>query len=113
MKSSRLEELKQFLKESPQDTFLKYAITMEYRKMGDAEKTLLGFEDLMTNHPDYLGAYYHFAKFLEEQGRQEEALNIYKSGMALAESQRNRHAYNELQAAYNLASGIDEDDWDD
>lgn len=111
--SSRLEELQQFLKESPQDPFLKYAITMEYRKIGDHEKALAGFENLQENHPDYVGTYYHFAKFLEEQGKKDEAIAVYKTGMEVAQRLRNRHAYGELLSAYNLAMGIEEDDWDD
>lgn len=111
--SNRLEELQQFLKDSPNDPFLKYAITMEYRKTGDVEAALAGFEDLQANHPDYVGTYYHFAKFLEEQGKKEEAVKIYQAGMEVAQRVRNRHAYQELLAAHNLAMGIDDDDWDD
>lgn len=110
---NRLKELQQFLKESPNDPFLKYAITMEYKKTGDNENALAGFQDLRTNHSDYIGTYYHFAKFLEEQGRREEALEIYKVGMEVAQRLRNRHAYGELLSAYNMAMGMDEDEWDD
>ena len=111
--STRLEELQAYLKESPEDPFLKYAITSEYRKLGDTQKTLSGFQDLRVNHPDYVGAYYHYAKFLEEQGSKEEALDIYRAGMEVAQRLKNRHAYGELLGAYNMALGVDEDDWDD
>lgn len=86
---------------------------MEYKKMGDDEKTFIGFQDLRENHPDYVGTYYHFAKFLEEQGRKEEALEVYRVGMEVAQRVRNRHAHGELLSAYNLAMGVDEDEWDD
>lgn len=111
--SNRLEELQQFLAESPNDPFLKYAITMEYQKLGDHDKVFGGFQDLRENHPDYVGTYYHFAKFLEEQDRKEEALEVYRVGMEVAQRVRNRHAYGELLSAYNLARGIEEDEWDD
>lgn len=110
---NRLEELQVFLKETPDDPFLKYAITMEYKKMDDYERALAGFLDLQTNHPDYVGTYYHFAKFLEEQGRKADALEVYEAGMEVAQRLRNRHAYSELLSAYNLARGIEDDDWDD
>ena len=113
MMSNRLEELQAFLKESPNDPFLKYALTTEYKKIGDAAKTLAGFQDLHDHHPDYVGAYYHFAKFLEERGEKEKALTIYQEGMERAQAARNRHAYSELLGAYNLAMGIADDDWDD
>ncbi len=86
---------------------------MEYKKTGDNENAFAGFQDLQTNHPDYIGTYYHFAKFMEEQGRKEEALDVYRVGMEVAQRLRNRHAYGELLSAYNLAMGIEEDEWDD
>ena len=38
---------------------------------------------------------------------------IYKVGMEVAQRLRNRHAYGELLSAYNMAMGMDEDEWDD
>lgn len=112
--SNRIEELTVFLQESPQDPFLKYALTMEYRKIGDVVKTRAGFEELVRDHADYVGTYYHYAKFLEEQHEKDEALLIYQKGMEIAQQKRNRHAYGELLGAYNLALGVsDDDDWDD
>jgi len=108
--SSRVEELQGFLAESPDDPFLKYALTMEYRKMGDTAKTMAGFRDLTDRHPDYVGTYYHFAKFLEENGQKDEALDIYRKGMEMAERLRNRHAHGELLAAYRLAMGLEDED---
>jgi len=111
--NSRLEELKQFLAENPNDPFLKYALTIEYKKMGDMEKAMAGFQELVSQHENYVGTYYHFAKFLDENSQKNEALSIYKKGMEVAARVKNRHAYSELQRAYNLSMGIDEDDWED
>lgn len=112
--TTRLEELLNFLAESPNDPFLKYAVTMEYLKGDDKERTRAGFLDLVSAHPEYVGTYYHYAKFLESQGEKEEALAIYQKGMEVAQAARNRHAFGELQGAYNLALGLDDDeDWDD
>jgi len=108
--NSRVEELQRFLADSPNDPFLKYALTMEYRKMGDTAKVMAGFQDLRNRHPDYVGMYYHFAKFLEENGQKDEALSIYKKGMEVADRLKNRHAHGELLMAYRLAAGLEEDD---
>ncbi len=108
--TKRLEELKNFLKETPNDPFLEYAITMEYRKIGDNVKAQDGFANLIANHRDYVGTYYHYAKFLEEQGKQEQSLDIYRLGLEVAKRIGNRHAYNELMGAFNLAQGFDEDE---
>lgn len=109
---NRKEQLLDFLKESPQDPFLKYALVMEYVKEGDKEQALAGFEDLLEQHRDYVGTYYHFGKFLEKEGQLSRALAVYEQGMDVARSKRNMHALGELQGAYNLASGEDDEDDD-
>ena len=52
-------------------------------------------------------------KFLEEKNRKDEALGIYEKGMEIATQARNRHAFGELKSAYQMAKGVDEDDWED
>lgn len=107
----RLTQLLSFVAESPQDPFLRYALTMEYLKVEDMEKAGQGFRDLVENFSDYVGTYYHYGKFLEKQDKKEEALNIYQQGMLVAREIRNMHALGELQNAYNLALGFENDDY--
>ncbi|MDR2281633.1 MAG: tetratricopeptide repeat protein [Sphingobacterium sp.] len=106
----RIEQLKDFIKETPQDPFLHYALTMEYVKLGDIQKSREGFENMVSTYPDYVGTYYHYAKFLEKQSEKESAEKIYEEGILVASRMRNRHAMGELQSALNLLRGIDEDD---
>lgn len=103
---TRLEQLRNFLKESPQDPFLKYAYTMELLKLGQEEQAAEGFEDLVSNHEDYVGTYYHYGKFLDARGQKDLALEIYEKGMEIAQSKRNFHALGELKNAHLLASGL-------
>lgn len=102
----RLEQLREFLAESPQDPFLKYAYTMELLKLGREEQAAAGFKDLVTNHEDYVGTYYHYGKFLEAQGDKEEALEIFEKGMGIAQAKRNFHALGELKNAHMMATGL-------
>ncbi|TJZ61408.1 tetratricopeptide repeat protein [Sphingobacterium olei] len=106
----RLTQLLSFVAESPQDPFLKYALTMEYLKAENMKKAEEGFKDLVENFSDYVGTYYHYGKFLEKENNTEEALKIYQLGMQVARNMRNMHALGELQNAYNLASGFEDDD---
>lgn len=106
----RIEQLTEFIKESPNDPFLHYALTMEYVKLGDMEESRRGFDHMLTSYPDYVGTYYHYAKFLEKQNEKEKAEGIYEKGILVANRMRNRHAANELQGALNLLRGIDDDD---
>lgn len=106
----RLSQLKSFLVENPTDAFLKYALTMEYVKTANFQQAEAGFRDLVDNYPDYIGTYYHFGKFLEQQNNREQALAIYERGIEIAKKIKNRHALNELQSVYNAAMGFDEEE---
>lgn len=110
--SERLQQLFEFLKESPDDAFLLYAIATEYAKAGDQEEARGRYEQLTVSHPDYVGTYYHLGKLHEAMGQPALAIHVYERGMEIAQSKRDRHALSELQAAWRLARGMDEDDDD-
>lgn len=99
---SRIEQLKEFLKETPDDPFLHYALTMEYLKIGDVLEVRNGFEKMVNTFPNYLGTYYHYGKFLEEQNERIHAEEIYNIGVKVAQNANNRHAMSELLGAINL-----------
>ncbi len=108
--SLRLQQLFEFLKESPNDPFLLYAIASEYAKTGNPQEALARYTELTTTHPDYVGTYYHLGKLHEAMGQAQQAIDVYERGMEIAKSKRDRHALSELQGAWRLASGLDEDD---
>lgn len=108
--NERLGQLKELLRESPQDPFLHYAITMEHVKLDHRDDALAGFENMVSTYTDYVGTYYHFGKFLEKDQQLDRALQIYQQGMEVAKAKRNMHAFGELRGAYDLALGEDEDD---
>lgn len=111
MMSDRLVQLKEFLKESPQDPFLKYAMATELLKLGNQEEALNGYLDLVTHHADYVGTYYHLGKLYEKLNRPEDARTIYKNGIVITQQKRNMHALNELRGALSLLDGDDEDEY--
>ncbi|MBS1527575.1 MAG: tetratricopeptide repeat protein [Bacteroidetes bacterium] len=111
MQSGRLEKLLEFLKNEPNDPFLKYALATEYVRLNDTVKALGYYEDLVSNHPDYVGTYYHLGKLYEALNRKPEAIVIYEKGMSTAQKQRDNHAFAELQAVYREAAGLDDDDF--
>ena len=112
MELSRLDKLLEFIKNEPEDEFLKYALATEYLRLNQADKALTYYEDLITNHPNYVGTYYHLGKLYEALNRKEDAINTYETGMKTAKLKRDNHAFSELQAVYRLAMGIAEDDDD-
>jgi Tfp pilus assembly protein PilF len=96
---NRVEKLLTFLNDSPQDSFLKHALALEYVKLGnDAEAKTL-FESVIATDPAYVGTYYHLAKLLERQGLNTEAVRVYGQGIKECQAKGERHALNELRAA--------------
>jgi tetratricopeptide (TPR) repeat protein len=110
MELSRLDKLLEFLKNEPNDEFLQYALATEYLRLNETDKALQYYEDLMINHPDYVGTYYHLGKLYEALNRKPDAISTYEKGMEIAKNKRDNHAFSELQAVYREATGWDEDD---
>ena len=111
MQSDRLEKLLAFLENEPNDEFLLYALATEYLRLNDAAKALEYYEKLVNEHPNYVGTYYHLGKLYEALNRKPDAVLIYEKGMEAAQRKRDNHAFSELKAVYQEATGYDEDDY--
>ena len=109
MQISRLEKLLEFIENEPEDPFLKYALATEYLRLGETDKALKYYEDLVNNHPNYIGTYYHLGKLYEALERKQDAIDTYETGMKVTREQRDNHAFAELQAVYDELTGFDED----
>jgi Tfp pilus assembly protein PilF len=96
----KIDQLKTFLINSPEDPFLKHALALEWIKLGnDAEAKEL-FLEILERDPSYIGTYYHLARLLERAGELQNAKSWYEKGMSAAKQAGDKHAYNELHAAY-------------
>ncbi len=95
----RINQLKEFLKASPDDAFLQHALALEYIKFGDEQAAKLLFENILKNEPNYVGSYYHLGKLLERINDNTAAIAVYENGMKAAKLAKDNHSYNELQAA--------------
>ncbi|KAA5544795.1 tetratricopeptide repeat protein [Adhaeribacter rhizoryzae] len=109
MTPTRLEQLLEFYKEDPSDAFTVYALATEYLKI-DTQKSKEYYEQLLAEHPNYVGTYYHAAKLYDELGQKDEAEQVYKKGMQISRQEGNMHAFSELQQAYNKFMGLDYED---
>lgn len=96
----RIERIIEFLKQQPNDNFLRHALALEYMKLEELGKARELFEAILTESPDYIGSYYHLAKSLVQMQEVEKAIEWYEKGMAAAKLAKDDHAYRELQAAY-------------
>ncbi len=96
---NRIEQLKEFLKATPNDAFLQHALALEYIKIGDEQAAKLLFENILKNEPGYVGSYYHLGKLLERINDLETAKSVYETGLRQAKLAKDNHSYNELQGA--------------
>jgi len=95
----KIEKLKSFLINSPQDSFLKHALALEYLKLGRDEEAKLLFTEILTAEPSYIGTYYHLGRLWERQGEKEKARAWYEKGVEEARKAGDHHAVQELMAA--------------
>jgi Tfp pilus assembly protein PilF len=96
----KIEKLKTFLNNSPEDPFLKHALALEYIKLGNDLLARQLFLEILNRDPDYIGTYYHLGHLMERAGEFENARSWYEKGMVAAKNAGDLHVYNELKAAY-------------
>lgn len=101
MNTTRLEQLRQFLKEDPNDPFNLYALALEYLRLAETDEARRYFELLLKEHADYLPTYYHAAKFYETLDMTDEALRLLKKGMELARTQHQDKTLRELKSYHD------------
>lgn len=98
--NERIEKLKTFLQENPDDCFLNHALALEHIKLGDDAIAKTLFYKNLTHDASYVATYYHLAKLLERLDDTDTAIKIYEKGMQAAKAAGDTHSYNELQSAY-------------
>lgn len=107
--SQRLHLLQQLLTQTPNDTFALFAIAKEYESVGNQEQALSHYLQLRDIDPDYVGLYYHLGKLYAQTGHPEEALQVFRDGMAVAKKLGDTHSFNELNGARMELDDSDDD----
>jgi Tfp pilus assembly protein PilF len=97
---SRIVSLQEFLKETPNDCFLKHALALEYIKLGDDKMAAAIFVELLAYDENYYGSYYHLAKLYERMNDTDKAIATYEKGIAITTKLEEKHALGELRSAY-------------
>lgn len=96
----RIEQLKIYLKETPDDSFLNYALATEYIALGQDQMALDIFKKLVEKDPKYFATYYHLGKLYERIDDEEKAIHAYEQGLEITKELGEKHAYGELRGAY-------------
>ncbi len=99
MTLSRLEQLQQMLKAEPNDSFLNYALALEYAKVKDVIRAIELIENLLSKDENYLGAYYQLGKYYEQIQDIPKAISTYTKGIEVAKKIKNNKAIGELNEA--------------
>lgn len=97
--SSRIKTLAKAVKEHPEDSFYKFTLALEMLKIEEFSRARILFEAIKNKDPEYVGVYYHLAKLYAELGENKKALETYKEGIKVAESQNDLHSKSELASA--------------
>lgn len=96
----RIAQLQEFLKESPNDCFLKHALAMENLKVGKLAEARSLLEENKEYDPNYIATYYHLGQLLEKLELDKEAAIVYEKGMEVAKKINDQHAFGELRSVY-------------
>ncbi len=89
--------LKEIIALDPKNSFARYGIAMELAKGGSVDEAMAEFNTILANDPDYTAAYFMAAQTLTSAGRNSEAIERLKAGIACAARGGNRHALSEMQ----------------
>lgn len=99
MKPNRIDTLLEFLKEDPEDGFVRFALAKEYEKIGTLKKALDTYLELKEIDINYIGLYYHLGGLYEKLGEKESALETYTQGIEIAKKMADFHSLSELHNA--------------
>lgn len=95
----RIELLKGYCKEEPENPFNFYALALENRESDKAAATEL-FDFVLSNFPNYLPVFFPAAHFFYEEGNLQKAKQVFELGLALAQDLQDEKAKKELANAY-------------
>jgi tetratricopeptide (TPR) repeat protein len=98
-KLSRIEMLKIFAEQEPQNPFNWYALALE-NQISDPDDAAIYFNKLLLEHKVYLPTYFHAAAFFHELGEIDKAKEIYEKGISLAKEQKDEKTLKELKNSY-------------
>lgn len=98
----RVSQLKSMLESTPEDTFLLYALAMEYAKTDEIEQTLEAFDNVLKQDANHVSAYFQKAQYQARQDLVEEAIATTNAGIEVAKSVGDDHALSEMQGFLDM-----------
>lgn len=96
---NRVEILKGFLEENAKDSFSRYALALEYVKLGQNDDAVREFETVKTNDPDYVATYFQLGQLYQKLGKSHDAEKTFRTGITVAAKIGDEHTRTELEGA--------------
>jgi Tfp pilus assembly protein PilF len=93
---SRKEQLEELLAQDPNDSFLRYGLAMEYVSAGQDEEAVRCLRELLARDANYVPAYLQAGRALMRQGADDEAREVLRAGIAVANRTGDTHAAGEM-----------------
>jgi tetratricopeptide (TPR) repeat protein len=97
--NTRIEILKKYLEEEPGDSFLLYALALEFMALNENDQAFKYLQTILNCEPDYVPAYYMAGKTAESLKQTDKAIEYYLKGTEMAKKKNDHHTLNELKAA--------------
>jgi tetratricopeptide (TPR) repeat protein len=96
MTNPNIEVFQKAIERDPGNTFARYAIAMEYRKLKQYDESLAAFADTSEHDPNYISAYQMGGQTAVDADRKELAREMLEKGIEVAREQGNDHAASEM-----------------
>ncbi|MFM7014914.1 MAG: hypothetical protein ACKOX3_01175 [Bacteroidota bacterium] len=97
--NERMIMLQEYIQDDPSDTFSRYALALEFAKIGELFIAINYLEQLRIIDADYLALYYQLGKLLQDTNQSDNAIAVFKAGIKVAQKQQNSHTEAELKGA--------------
>lgn len=98
MRAQRLIKLIEMNAENPADTFVIFALGMEYLGQGDKEKAQGYFEQCLVQDESHMASLYQLAILLNNKGMEQEALTLLDRGLLLLKGGKDLKTLNEFRS---------------
>jgi Tfp pilus assembly protein PilF len=96
---NRIEILKGFLNDNANDSFSRYALALEYVKLGQNDDAVREFETVKKNDPAYVATYFQLGQLYQKMGQAHEAEKTFRTGITVAAKAGDDHTKSELEGA--------------
>lgn len=94
---NRRQKLEAMLADSPDDSFLRYALAMQCATDGDDAAAVAGMNVLIESDPHYVPAYFQLAQILVRLGENDHARQTLARGIEMARRAGDDHAEGEMR----------------